>query len=452
MPPLFTFQNRKAASCRRAPRRLRRTTQFKFPKRGTPQNPGSRGIAPKTRRNIRSVPALPSKVQPNEADITYTSPDLQEGFDKVAMERQDLTSSDQPLPAGESCAVAAQILDWLHHPTPPGGAEPALPVLTPCSSWLALRLPEPLLTTKFRDELRTHDADSERMDSILHRLTIGEIARATAEHEVEQVFSGDPLRSSRWYRTARNMHSFPRWLTGFEESYAYLAGSFPTRVRPLEELRARLLAICAEPQCLLDARERENFDASFAAFKREYVSAYCTAHEDTVQIVANREKMKARVDSVALRNLELLSDLNRTNRSFLNRTRALGKFLRAYQCDLSVREILARRPKCFCNFNPSGNRLLAMSVARMDEAIQEGIEHFRYILREGRKAIIQELGNLRADDPDARQIAALISRGAMIPLQQSSIDILNRIIQKHPDAFPHRLPRSPIILTKSVTQ
>jgi hypothetical protein len=368
------------------------------------------------------------------------------------MERQDFTSSDQPLQAGDSCAIAAQILDWLYCPAPPGSAEPTLPVLTSCYSWLDLPLPEPLLTTKFRDELRSHDAASERIHSILHRLTIGEITRAAAEREVEQIFHSDPSQMSRWHRAAKNMQAFPRWLQGFEACYTYLTGSFPTRVPPLEEHRAKLLAFCAEPQRLLDERERESFDSSFAAFKKGYIDAYCTAHEDTVQIVANREKMKTRVDSVALRNLELLSDLNRANRSFLNRTRALGKFLRAYQCDLPVRDILARRPKCHCNFNPSGNRLLAMSVARLDEAIQEGIEYFRYILRVGRKAIIQEIKNLRADDPAARQIAALISRGAMIPLQQSSIDTLNRIIQKYPDAFPNRLPRSPVIPVKSLPQ
>ena len=33
------------------------------------------------------------------------------------------------------------------------------------------------------------------------------------------------------------------------------------------------------------------------------------------------------------------------------------------------------------------------------------------------------------------QIASILSRGPMIPLKQKSVDILNTIMKKHPEAF-----------------
>jgi len=296
-------------------------------------------------------------------------------------------------------------------------------------------LPEPFLTTRFRNEAKSFDSASERMTHILRSLRRGDVAFVPAMTQVSQTFSGDETRLLRWRGLVEDLPSFLRWLPTFESSFAYLSATFPTSVEMLENTKKDLLAACAEPNRFLDARDRGQFDISFDGFKKGYADYYESAHEDTVHIVANREKMQTRVDSVALRNLELLSDLNLADKCCLNRVRAIGKFVQANQCNLPVREILAQQPRCYCNFNPAGSGLLAKTINRMNEAIQEGIDHFRTTLRKNRIVIIQELKSLRTDDHHAKQIAALLSRGPMIPLRQRSIDILNDIMQKHPGAF-----------------
>jgi hypothetical protein len=296
-------------------------------------------------------------------------------------------------------------------------------------------MPDPFLTTQFRDETKFFDAALERMNHIMQCLRRGEIGLVPAMAQVAQTFNGDEARLLRWKGLAEDLPKFLSWLPKFESSFDYISGAFPVSEVTLENAKKSLLTACAEPQRFLDAREREDFDRTFDKFKQGYIDFYQATHEETVHIVANQEKMKARVDSVALRNLELLSDLSLADRRYLNRARAIGKFVQSNQCDLPVREILSRQPRCYCNFNPAGNRLLVNSVDRMNETIKEGIDQCRAILRRCRMVIIQELKNLSPDDHHAKQIASLLSRGPMIPLKQDSIELLNRIMKKHPEAF-----------------
>lgn len=296
-------------------------------------------------------------------------------------------------------------------------------------------MPEEFLTTRFREEVRWLEAAADRIRQILRCLGRREIQFVSAMAQMAQVFNGDEARLLHWRQIIEGMPAFLRWLPLFERSHAYLNRSFPTPDLHLEEIRNRLQAICTEPVRLLEAQERDRFDGDFDEFKTGYIRHYQSAHEDTVHIVSNREKMKARVDSVALRNLELLSDLDFSDRSHINRARALGKFLQANQCDLPVGEILLRQARCYCNFNPAGDQLLMQTIERMNEVIQEGISHSRAALRAHKTAIIQAIQNLKADDPRAKEIAALLSRGPMIPLRPPSLDLLNQILQKHPAVF-----------------
>jgi hypothetical protein len=296
-------------------------------------------------------------------------------------------------------------------------------------------MPDPFLTTRFRDEAKFFDAAFERINHIMQCLRRSEIGLVAAMAQVAQTFNGDEDRMLRWKGLAEDLPKFLSWLPRFESTFDYLSGTFPVSEVTLENVKKSLLTACAEPQRFLDAREREDFDRTFDEFKQGYIAFYQAAHEETVHIVANQERMKAKVDSVALRNLELLSDLNLADRRYLNRARAIGKFVQSNQCDLPVREILSRQPRCYCNFNPAGNRLLVNSVDRMNDTIKEGIDHCRAILRKCRMVIIQELKNLGPDDHHAKQIASLLSRGPMIPLKMDSIELLHRITKKHPEAF-----------------
>jgi hypothetical protein len=296
-------------------------------------------------------------------------------------------------------------------------------------------LPEPFLTTRFLDEARSFDAALEQVQHVIRYLHGGRIVFVQAMKQLSLAFGGDEARLLRWKSIVENLPGFLNWLPAFEGAFDYLSGAFPVPSENLEEIKNGLLKASAEPQRFLDAQERERFDRSFDEYKRGYIDYYQSVHEDTVHIVGNREKMKSKVDAVALRNLELLSDLPGADASYLNRVRAIGKFVQAGQCDLPVREILARQPRCYCGFNPQGSQRLTRSIGEMGDVVRQGIDHFRSMLRRHKVLIIQNLKTLGSDDHHAKQIAALLSRGPMIPLKQHSIEILSAIMQKHSEAF-----------------
>jgi hypothetical protein len=315
--------------------------------------------------------------------------------------------------------------------------------IQPCSFLGKLKpLPEQFVTIRFLHAAKSFEAGLEHIKEIMSDLNRGEADCVGAMIRLAQNFQSDETRLLEWKDRARDAPRFQDWLPTFRHSAAYIENSLPTTLEHLEEIRRELGKLCAEPHRFLEARERERFDRSFDDFKKGYIDYYYAAHEDTVHIVGNQEKMESKVDSVALRNLELLSDLNHADRSYLNRVRAIGKWVQAHQCKLPVREILALHPRCYCNFNPMGSRHLAESVNQMNDVIRQGIDHFRSILRRSRMIIIQEIKDMKVDDHHARQIAALLSRSPMIPLKQHSIDILNAVIQKHAATFltaDHRL-------------
>jgi hypothetical protein len=337
-----------------------------------------------------------------------------------------LLCGQECLPAHNLYAAECQILAWAatHLEIEPGILQGKL-----------RPLPEPFLTTRFLDEAKSFDAALERVQHIIRYLRGGRIVFVQAIKQLSLAFSNDEGRLLRWKGLVENLPGFLNWLPVFEEAFDYLSGAFPTPSGKLEEIKKELLTASAEPQRFLDAHERERFDRSFDDYKSGYIDYYQSLHEDTVQIIGNQEKMRSKMDAAALRNLELLSELPGADKSYLNRVRVIGKVVQAGQCDLPVREILARQPRCYCGFNPLGCRRLARSIDEMSEVIRQGIDHFRSILRQHKVLIIQSLKATGADDHHVKQIAALLSRGPTIPLKQRSVDMLSAIMQKHPEAF-----------------
>jgi len=141
-----------------------------------------------------------------------------------------------------------------------------------------------------------------------------------------------------------------------------------------------------------------------------------------------------KIDPVALRNLDLLSGLQYTDQSYLNRVKVLANWIRHNQCNLPLHQILEHYPRCYCNFNP-GIQQPAGSAAQINGVIQEGLQYFRTILRRCGHLIMLELKTQLIDDNSLKQITAALSDGPMIPLKPQSIKVLNRIIAKNTNEF-----------------
>lgn len=307
---------------------------------------------------------------------------------------------------------------------------------TSCSA-----LPEPFVTSRLSGDLKFYTRTLEKLEVILQHLNRGEIDLVGAMAQVAALFDGDQAQLRHWRKILEGLPGLLRWLPNFEHASEYLSGACPLGHQKLETLRKELLAAAADPARFMDAAARDAFDRNYQAFKQGYAEGYCQMHGKLLHLAEKGGGEQPAVDSVALRNLELLSGLMYTQRGHLNRVRIIGRWIRAKQCDLPVRQILDLAPRCYCNFDPSESRYLGIFVSQVNAAISEGIEYFRAVLRNCRSIIISELKDQGIDEYHSRQIAALLSRGAMIPLKPRSVEILNRVIQKHPEAFLTELRR-----------
>src|SRR5438093_6391512 len=253
--------------------------------------------------------------------------------------------------------------------------------------------------------------------------------------EVARIFDNEEEKLLAWKQSLENLSGLLRWLPSFEHQRNYLYAAVPTGGDSLEGIRNQLFEMLDKPQQFLDARSRDTFEQDVMSFKKRYIDYYASMHEDALQIIGNPEKMESKVDQVALRNLELLSNLQNADKSYLDRIRIIGKWVQANQCGFPVTKILESFPRCYCNFSPAASAHLRESVSQMNAILQEGISYFRAVLRNCKMRVIREPRTMHVDDFHSRQIAALMSTGRMMPLEPQTVDILNRILQKHPKSF-----------------
>ncbi|HYK88312.1 MAG TPA: hypothetical protein VE398_06060, partial [Acidobacteriota bacterium] len=299
----------------------------------------------------------------------------------------------------------------------------------------ARSLPDSLMTTNFWREVKPTRNRLQMVKPVMESLRSGEASLAAAVGEILGAFGGNEGQLLEWRDALRNLAGLIRWLPGYEHTKDYLVGAFPLGHDILDGQRACLLGLIAEPHRFIQPSAREKYDLEFLEFKKGYIDCYQSAHEEALNIVSASKEAERKVDAKALQNLELLSNLLYTDKSYLNRVRILGKWILHNQCLLPVREILERYPRCYCNFNPAGNRELAESAAQINTLIQEGIEYFRDALRKCSLMIIEDLKILKVDEFHTKQIAAVLSHGPLTSLKPRTVEIINKIIEKHSSDF-----------------
>ncbi len=322
--------------------------------------------------------------------------------------------------------VRSQFLEWWN-----GVLETETSVLSP----KAHPLPDSLMTTRFWGEVKSARNHLQAIKPCVESLRTGEASLADALGEVLRAFGGDEKRLMEWRDSLENLASLARWLPEYEHTKDYIVEAFPLGQSALDQRRAHLLESISQPHRFIQPAERERFDREFLEFKKAYIDYYQSVHEEALNIVSASKEAERKIDAKSLQNLELLSTLLYTDKSYLNRVRILGKWILHNQCLLPVREILERYPRCYCNFHPAGNRELTESAAQINGVIQEGIEYFRDALRKCSLMIIEDVRTSRVEEVYAKQIAALLSHGSLDPLKPRTVEILNKIIEKHSSDF-----------------
>ncbi len=296
-------------------------------------------------------------------------------------------------------------------------------------------LPEILSTTRLWKAARAYEETLALIRPTMLRWLSGEITLANAMAQLRRDLGEDTEILRSWRRSFDNLGALVRWLPSFEHSAEYVTDAFSLGPGELDDLRLRLLQWVEEPQCFLEADHREAFDLAFKEFKELYVRLYSSLHEEALNVVGGADGKEAKVDPVALRNLEILSGLRFTDQSYLHRVRIIGKWLQRSQCLLPIREILDRQARCLCSFNPEKDRHLTQAAAQIQTVAHEGIAYFRSILEQSSRLVLQELKTMRVDEGTLGQITALVSGGATVPLAGHTVEVLNKIITKHATEF-----------------
>ncbi len=322
----------------------------------------------------------------------------------------------------------------------------------PLTDWLAQSaegifiaisdFPEAFQTTRFSSEIKAVESPLRFLKTALDGLRSGALSYFAAIDHIGRNFGWNEERLFQWKLGLENLSGLKRWLPGFVHADEYLIAAFPLGDEKLDRLRGALLQSIEEPHRFLQPEARNEFDNSFLEFKKSYMDAYFLMHEDALHAMAGMKKEELRVDPVALRNLDFLSGLQYTDKSYLNRVKLLAKWIQQNQCNLPLHEILELYPRCYCNFNPSSQQQPASSVARINGIIQEGLEYFRTILRSCGQLILQELDSQSTDQNTRREIEAILGTGPMIHLKPQCIKILNRIITKNSGEFLSEIRKS----------
>ena len=337
-----------------------------------------------------------------------------------------LLTGDETLRTANLDRARGRLLDWWATQV---GMQRS-PLSSGWDSW-----PETFLTSQFAQGVDSFVKTLEMLAPLFQRLSRDEINVASVMAQVGLAFNRNRDRLQQWKKMLEGLPGLIRWLDKYEQAADYVSGAFPTSLPGIEELRHALLKSADDPRRFLAASNREAFDRSFLEFKQSYIDCYCAAHDKTLGLIDTGSTRPSAIDPVALRNLELLSELPYADRSYVNRIRIIGSWIQANRCSYPVHEILERFPRCYCSFNPMEARHLGDLAPQINAVIREGIDHFRGILRACRELIMQELTSLRLEDQHCKPIAALLDCGPMLPLKPRSIEILHQTMLRHPRHF-----------------
>jgi hypothetical protein len=299
-------------------------------------------------------------------------------------------------------------------------------------------LPEPFVTVHFHNRTRPLAARLATITTTIELLWKNEISFAGAMSRISGECGAGQEGAVSWQKSVDDMAALMRWLPAFEHACEYVRTALPSGDHDIDGIRASLLASIDQPDRFLSAEERDTFDRSFLKFKTLYLEHYASAHEQTVGMTIGTAAEATTLDTKTLCNLEILSGFAQADRSCLERVRTIVAWLRTHHCDLPVRRILDRYPRCYCNFLPGAELSLQVPVSELNAMVQEGAERIRNSLKSCSTSIIAETKSLGLSESDTRQVAALLGPAPLTDLQPRTIEILNAIIQRQPARFQFR--------------
>ena len=303
-----------------------------------------------------------------------------------------------------------------------------------CIPRLVHELPEEFRTTRIWRQIKYVENYSMRIKPVFVEMQSESDMDALMQH-LREVFSGEEDRLNKWKYALDNLQGLMLWIPTFSRARDYLLSAFPLGMEHPDTLRQSLVRSIRDPYPFLEAGTRARFNESFMEFKKEYIENYISLHETMRNVIRDVKKEESKVDHVALRNLELLSRLQYSDKSYLNRVNILANWIKHNQCTLPVSDIMERYPRCYCNFNPSTIQQPAGLASQINEIVDEGIQYFRSILGKCRTKIESEVKSRDLDMNISVQIGSFLEDESMTPLKEQTIEGVNIIARKNPTYF-----------------
>jgi len=295
--------------------------------------------------------------------------------------------------------------------------------------------PEDFRTTRIWREIKFVENYLARLKPLFAGLQAGTYNLNETVDHLRSVFSHEENRLKKWKQSLNNLQGLTLWLPAFYHAREYLLGAFPLGREESDKICKSLTQSIKDPYPFLEAGTRQRFDENFLAFKKNYIELYSSLHEEMRNAIRNVKKEESKIDPVSFRNLELLSGLQYTDKSYLNRVNILARWIQRNQCSLPVSRILERYPRCYCNFNPCSFRLTCDPASQINSIVEEGINYFRLVLRKCRNMILKEIKAQQLDDSVSGQMHALLGQGLLVPLKVQTIEALNLIIRQNTSYF-----------------
>jgi len=306
-------------------------------------------------------------------------------------------------------------------------------------SELITELPEEFRTTRIWRQISYVENYSMRLKPIFAEMDAETCGLDETVDRLWDIFSEEEDRLRKWKDSLGNIQGLILWLPTFSHAREYLLASFPLGQEDADTLRQSLIRSIRDPYPFLEAGTRERFDESFLEFKKNYIETYSSLHEAMRNAIQDVEKEESKMNPVAIRNLELLSRLQYTDKSYLNRINILASWIKRNQCTLPASHILERYPRCYCNFNPCSIRQPAAPVNQINEIVHEGIQYFRTVLLRCRDKIEKEAKLQNMDKSFLSQIDTHLEDDSTILLKEETIEGINLIFRKHPQYFHSKI-------------
>jgi hypothetical protein len=295
-------------------------------------------------------------------------------------------------------------------------------------------LPEAFRTTRIWSEIKFVEAHFLALEPILNSLRAETFSFTEALDHVARHFGGDKGRLLKWIQNLENLRGLILWLPTFVNAQDYLNSAFLLGEEKPDQLCTTLRSSLGRTHRFFDSNVRTSFNSDFLEFKKIYSDRYSSLHDAAFGVLGGSAR-ELKVDSISLRNLDLLSSLQYSEKAYVNRVKVMARWAQRNGCRLPVRHILERHPRCYCNFNPSGRQQPTDSAAQINALIKEGIDHFRKGLRSFEQLILKELEAESVNENISKQITDLLGNGPLPQLKPQSIKVLNRMILKHSNEF-----------------